>query len=544
MNILDISYWINTFGESNINIYNLEEYISFIKGNMISNYTNDYTEKHHIIPKCININKEPDSNNIAVLLARDHFTAHKILVDCFTNKKYRLKLVYAFNMMTKISKTNSNRIIVDEESYEEVRKLISESQRGENNPMFGKHVSQLCKDTASKNITIYNKSEKKRKRTSETNRLRVWSNESREKLSESLSGENNYWYGKQLSEEHKAKMSKSRIDGKWINNGVDNKFVHDDKLEEFLSNGWTYGLLKNNKKDAIRKTSKIIVCGIDGAGKDTLIKKIIKENPDKNFEVIHCTRHTPNNYEFFRELLTSERNIIFNRAFYGQFVYQTSEERKSKGWLSVDQLIDLERIIKEYGFKVVYVKSNIDNCLYNCKRDSEDSYYTREYLEDLDSKFRYLFTNLSSVRNFQIYNNEYTIDRGDNKEKTLEKKFDYNSLPKVVAIDFDGTLVYGAEFPNIGKLNTHLVNELYGDNGKYKDYKKILFTHRTGQALIDACNFCADNGIYFDAVNDDIPEVKEALGRTGTPENGRKPWFDIIIDDKSDFDIIGLKATN
>ena len=291
-----------------------------------------------------------------------------------------------------------------------------------------------------------------------------------------------------------------------------------------------------------KPSSKIIVEGVDGCGKTTYINKLVKENPEMNYKVVHCTRHTPNTYDYFRDLLMSDDNIIFDRFCYGQFVYQSSGDRKEKGWLELKDLVSLETLINSISCEVVYVKSDIDNCLYNCKRDSEDSYYTREYLEDLDSKFRYLFTNLSSVRNFQIYNNEYTIDKGDNGEKTLEKKFDYNSLPKVAAIDFDGTLVYGAEFPNIGKLNTYLVNELYGDNGKYKDYKKILFTHRTGQALIDACNFCADNGIYFDAVNDDIPEVKEALGRTGTPENGRKPWFDIIIDDKSDFDIIGLKA--
>lgn len=283
---------------------------------------------------------------------------------------------------------------------------------------------------------------------------------------------------------------------------------------------------------------KIIVEGIDGAGKTTYINKLIKENPEMNYKVVHCTRHTDNNYGYFLKLLLSKDNIIFDRFCYGQFVYQSSEDRIKKDWLTVEELFKIERIIKDMNFKVVYVRSSIKNCLYNCKKDCEDSYYTEDYLTYLETLFSGLFFNISTLdkNNFELYNNDYEIE--ENSQSVSEKDFDYSSLPKVVAIDFDGTLVTGAKFPEIGTLNKYLVNELL--NGKYKDYKRILFTHRTGQALIDACNFCADNGLYFDAVNDDIPEVKEALGRTGTPENGRKPWFDIIIDDKSDLDVIGL----
>lgn len=105
--------------------------------------------------------------------------------------------------------------------------------------------------------------------------------------------------------------------------------------------------------------------------------------------------------------------------------------------------------------------------------------------------------------------------------------FDYGSLPKVVAVDFDGTLVKGASFPEIGTLDKNLVWELW--SGKYKDYAKILYTNRSGEALKEALDFLDREGLIFDAINDNIPEVKDALN--GGPI--RKLWFDVLIDDKA-----------
>jgi hypothetical protein len=40
--------------------------------------------------------------------------------------------------------------------------------------------------------------------------------------------------------------------------------------------------------------------------------------------------------------------------------------------------------------------------------------------------------------------------------------------------------------------------------------------------------FCANHGLYFDAINDNIPEAKEEFG--GNP---RKVHADVYIDDKA-----------
>lgn len=110
-------------------------------------------------------------------------------------------------------------------------------------------------------------------------------------------------------------------------------------------------------------------------------------------------------------------------------------------------------------------------------------------------------------------------------------KFDYSKLPKIVAVDFDGTLVQGAKFPEIGELNVDLANALI--SGKYKDWKKILYTHRSGHTLDLIIPYLKDLesrlGIKFDAINDNVQEVKDALH--GGPI--KKVWFDEFIDDKA-----------
>lgn len=76
---------------------------------------------------------------------------------------------------------------------EETRKKLREKNLGENNPMYGKHLS-----------------EETRQRMSESHKL-LWTDERRKEYSLKFSGENNHNYGKQLSEEHRNNISKARI---------------------------------------------------------------------------------------------------------------------------------------------------------------------------------------------------------------------------------------------------------------------------------------------------------------------------------------------
>lgn len=96
----------------------------------------------------------------------------------------------------------------------------------------------------------------------------------------------------------------------------------------------------------------------------------------------------------------------------------------------------------------------------------------------------------------------------------------------IIAVDFDGTLVTDC-YPSIGIPKEEIVQGIK-EHQKAGD-KIILWTCRTGTALIEAVDYCRwDLGIEFDAVNDNLPEVQEAWG-----QNCRKVYADEYWDDKN-----------
>ena len=97
----------------------------------------------------------------------------------------------------------------------------------------------------------------------------------------------------------------------------------------------------------------IVLEGTDGAGKTTLANLLSKTY---NAGIIHATRETPNDWAWFNELmdLAKDRNIIMDRSFWGQFVYQEPEERK----LTWEQLRELEHRLDQEGGKLIYVTAD------------------------------------------------------------------------------------------------------------------------------------------------------------------------------------------
>ncbi len=96
---------------------------------------------------------------------------------------------------------------------------------------------------------------------------------------------------------------------------------------------------------------------------------------------------------------------------------------------------------------------------------------------------------------------------------------------KVIAVDFDGTLSFG-QWPKVGPANDKLVRflqkrQVLGD-------KLILWTCRVGKELTLAVEWCKQQGLIFDAVNDNLPEIVALYGT-----NSRKVSCDYYIDDKA-----------
>lgn len=97
-------------------------------------------------------------------------------------------------------------------------------------------------------------------------------------------------------------------------------------------------------------------------------------------------------------------------------------------------------------------------------------------------------------------------------------------MSKVIAIDFDGTLCED-KWPEIGAPNKELIvwllkRQRMGD-------KLILWTCREGFKLNEAVQWCIEQGLYFDAINCNLPERIKNWG------DSRKISADIFIDDRN-----------
>ena len=123
---------------------------------------NQYCERHHIIPRCMNGTDNKD--NLIDLYAREHFEAHRLLALEYPHNK---KLVYAWWCMSNgLEAETQEHYKLAPEEYEEARIALSEAKTG----------IPLSKET-------------------------------RDKISESKIGEKNANYGKPCFEEVKKKIS-------------------------------------------------------------------------------------------------------------------------------------------------------------------------------------------------------------------------------------------------------------------------------------------------------------------------------------------------
>ena len=88
-----------------------------------------YTEKHHIIPRCMG--GSDDKENLVSLTAREHFLCHHLLVRIYPEN---IKLKFALWAMCNMKSKRQSRYVPSSKIYEsiklEVIKLISEKKKG------------------------------------------------------------------------------------------------------------------------------------------------------------------------------------------------------------------------------------------------------------------------------------------------------------------------------------------------------------------------------------------------------------------------------
>ena len=103
----------------------------------------------------------------------------------------------------------------------------------------------------------------------------------------------------------------------------------------------------------------------------------------------------------------------------------------------------------------------------------------------------------------------------------------------IIAVDFDGTICEN-RWPNIGTPNKKLIKRLI--DLRSQGHKLILWTMRTDKPmeingetrklLLEAVDFCGQQGLIFDSINEPDPENAKTFGN-----DSRKIYADIYIDD-------------
>ena len=95
----------------------------------------------------------------------------------------------------------------------------------------------------------------------------------------------------------------------------------------------------------------------------------------------------------------------------------------------------------------------------------------------------------------------------------------------VIAVDFDGTLCQ-SRWPGIGPPICSTIRAL--KRRQDEGARLILWTCREGRLLDEAVRWCRQQGLQFDAINDNVPERIRQYG-----SNPRKVSADEYWDDKA-----------
>ena len=107
-----------------------------------------YTEKHHIIPKCMNGSNAEE--NIAVLTAREHFIAHQLLIKIYPGHRSLAHAAYMMTRSNKFQTRNANRLYAwlreKASEYQKNRVFSDESKRrmSEGQKRYAKENQMIC----------------------------------------------------------------------------------------------------------------------------------------------------------------------------------------------------------------------------------------------------------------------------------------------------------------------------------------------------------------------------------------------------------------
>ena len=157
-------------------------------------------------------------------------------------------------------------------------------------------------------------------------------------------------------------------------------------------------LLNENYADVLqysgsfsKKSNKVVICGIDGAGKTTLANDIaIDESCFLQYQIQHYSKPT-NNFGFFANYLynlQSDCDIIFDRFFISEIVYSKIFRKDKNERLSHEDVQELFDIAKEKNVKFIFVLALNQRHFYIVKsRLKEEDKNLVDYLMQMNNEY-------------------------------------------------------------------------------------------------------------------------------------------------------------
>lgn len=97
---------------------------------------------------------------------------------------------------------------------------------------------------------------------------------------------------------------------------------------------------------------------------------------------------------------------------------------------------------------------------------------------------------------------------------------------RIIGVDFDGTLSKTVNYPEPGEPIQEVID--YIKQAQTEGAYVILITMREGVFLKMALNWCKEQGLEFDAVNDNLPHMKDYF-----ENNPRKIFVTEYLDDRN-----------
>ena len=151
---------------------------------------------------------------------------------------------------------------------------------------------------------------------------------------------------------------------------------------------------------------KIILEGVDGAGKTTLAKILADKY---GLDICHCTQHDASDYDFYRQTLRKE-NAVWDRHTIGELIYPKVFGRKQN--IGTEDARLILHYAKQEGVKVLVLTADMPTLL------------TRLISRTAPSEHPLIMENLDYIdHEFRFYADQYDVPVIDTSKMTLTDIF-------------------------------------------------------------------------------------------------------------------------